>query len=177
MTLCSDSDHDLKTIFDHMKNKYGDGETSLYSFGHVLRKMGKFDEAEKYYRRLLNELPSDHGDIVRCYWGLGDVTDEKGDYDSSLSWHQKSLEIKIRTLKSDDPSIASSHNSIANVHWRKGDHKRALESSEKALIIWKRAFGENHPDVAMCLNNMGMLYRKENRYFSMIKVIEYCTIN
>ena len=177
MTLCSDSDHDLKTLFDHMKNKYGDGETSLYSFGHVLRKMGKFDEAEKYYRRLLNELPSDHGDIVRCYWGLGDVTDEKGDYDSSLSWHQKSLEIKIRTLKSDDPSIASSHNSIANVHWRKGDHKRALESSEKALIIWKRAFGENHPDVAMCLNNMGMLYRKENRYFSMIKVIEYCTIN
>ena len=127
MTLCSDSDHDLKTIFDHMNNKYDDGEMSLYSFGHVLRKMGKFDEAEKYYRRLLNELPSDHGDIVRCYWGLGDVTDEKGDYDLSLSWHHKSLEIKIRTLKSDDPSIASSHNSIANVHWSK--------SSDRNIII------------------------------------------
>ncbi|CAF4888141.1 unnamed protein product, partial [Rotaria socialis] len=58
MTLCSDDNNDLKQLYDHMKNEYDREETNLLSLGDVLRNMGKFDLAEKYYRRWLSELPS-----------------------------------------------------------------------------------------------------------------------
>ncbi|CAF1298559.1 unnamed protein product, partial [Rotaria magnacalcarata] len=58
MTLCSDHDNDLKQLYDHMKKEYDREETNLLSLGDVMFDMGKFDLAEKYYRRWLSELPS-----------------------------------------------------------------------------------------------------------------------
>jgi tetratricopeptide (TPR) repeat protein len=164
MMLCSENDHQLQSLFQHMKNELGAGETNLLHFGDVLRKMGKLDDAEKYYRRYLDQLSADHPDISSCYHALGSVTDDKGDYDSSLKWHNKSLEINMRTLKSDHPNIANTHYGIANVHRNKGDYALALESYEKALMIWKKAHGEDHPLVATCLNNMGIVYDMQKEY-------------
>ncbi|CAF4547023.1 unnamed protein product, partial [Rotaria sp. Silwood2] len=78
MTLCSDNDNDLKQLYDHMKNEYHREETNLLSLGEVLRKMGKFDLAEKYYRRLLSELPSNDHSLSQLYHNLGMVADAKG---------------------------------------------------------------------------------------------------
>jgi tetratricopeptide (TPR) repeat protein len=164
MTLCSDDDHQLKGIFEHMKNEHGGGEKNLLSFGNVLADMGKFDEAEKYYLRLLKHLSPDDPDIARCYHGLGNVTDESGDYDSSLNWHKKSLELRIRSLKSDHPHLAPSYISIGCTHFNKRDYQQALESYNKAYEIIKKAFGESHPDIAMCLNNMGCVYERKENY-------------
>jgi tetratricopeptide (TPR) repeat protein len=83
--------------------------------------MGKFDDAEKYFLRLLNELPSDHEDIAHCYHSLGCVAQDKDHFDSSLEWHHKSLEIKIRTLKSVDLSLAESYSSIDCVYHDKSN--------------------------------------------------------
>jgi tetratricopeptide (TPR) repeat protein len=164
MKLSSNKHKRLKVSFEHMKNQYNTEQMNLLSFGRILRKMSKFDDAEKFYRRLLKELPDDHENIADCHYGLGIVMDEKGDYESSLEWHQKSIEIKKQTLEVNDPSIGYSYNSIANVYQKKGDYKRALEYYNQALIIWKKAFGENHLDVAMCLNNMGCVYENEKKY-------------
>jgi len=164
MMLCSENDHQLKSLFQHMKNELGAGETTLLRFGDVLRKMGKLDDAEKYYYCYLGQLSSDHPDISLCYHALGRVASEKGDYDSSLKWHNKSLEINMRTLKSDHPNIAYTHNSIGEVHRKKGNYALALESYEKALMIWKKAHGEDHPFVATCLNNMGIVYDMQKEY-------------
>lgn len=57
MTLCSDNDHDLKQVLMHMKQQIGDGETNLRILGKVLWKMGKLNLAEKYFHRLLKEIP------------------------------------------------------------------------------------------------------------------------
>ncbi|CAF1185592.1 unnamed protein product [Rotaria sp. Silwood1] len=164
MVLCSDDDHNLKAIFEHMKNEHGGGEKNLLSFGNVLADMGKFDEAEKYYLRLLDQLPPDEPDIARCYHGLGNVTDEKGDYDSSLEWHEKSLKMRIKALKPDHPHLAPSYISIGCDHFNKSDYPKALESYNTALEIIKKAFGESHPDIAMCLNNIGCVYERQKNY-------------
>ena len=119
LNLCSGHDHDFKAIFDHMKIQYGQDETDLISFGNVLAQIGKFAEAEKYYYRILNILPPDHIDISTCYYSLGNVADDQGNYESSLEWHNKSLNIKLQTLQPDDPSIALSLNSIGAVYCKK----------------------------------------------------------
>ncbi|CAF2942188.1 unnamed protein product [Rotaria sp. Silwood2] len=166
MKLCGDNDHAWKPIFAQMKNQYGggDGQTDLLSFGSVLSDMGKYDDAEKYFRRLLNELPHGHDGIAHCYHNLGEIALEKGNYDASLEWFYKSLEIKMQTLPSHHPDLAESHNSIGIVHRKKGDYERALQSYTKALAIFKQAFNEDNTKIAKCYNNIGNVYQLETKY-------------
>ncbi|CAF3773040.1 unnamed protein product [Rotaria sp. Silwood1] len=166
MKLCGDKDHTWKPVFEQMKNQYGgrDGQTDLLSFGSVLSDMGKYNDAEKYFRRLLNELPHDHNGIADCYHNLGEIALEKGDYDVSLEWFYKSLEIKLQKLVSHYPDLAESYNSIGVVHRKKGDYRQALESYTKALAIFKQAFNEDNIKIAKCYNNMGNIYQLEMKY-------------
>lgn len=164
LTLCSNSDPSLQAVLDHMKNEYGHGETTTLSFGMVLGEMGKLDEAERYFRRLLNELSPDHADIAACYHNLGDVLARKGEYQSSIQCHRQSLETMFQTMDSNDPQIGTCFNSIATVQVAMGSYTQALESFSKAFEIWKRAFGEDHPNVALCLSNMAGIYQMHEKY-------------
>ncbi|CAF2634960.1 unnamed protein product [Rotaria sp. Silwood2] len=173
MILCSDYNHKLKPIFDYMKNEYGDGETGLLSFGRVLRQMGKFNEAEKYYRKFLNQQQQhDYQSQAQCYHLLGNIALDKGNYDLSLEYHLKSLEIKMEQLESNDPSLAYSYNSIGIIHWKKGNKEQAIESYNKALQIWVKLYGEDDLKVAMCFNNMGIVYDDEKKYQDALRCYE-----
>ncbi len=172
MKLCSNNDHHLKTLFQHMEKEYMDRETTLLNFARLLEDMGKLDDAEKYYRRSLNELPGNYGDIAYYYDGLGNVAQKKGEYESSLKWHNKSLQIKMRTLKPDDSSIGSSHLSIGNVYQEKKDYTNALKSYEKALMIYNQTFDENYLNSAICMDNIGNNYRRKNEYSKALKLYQ-----
>ena len=166
MGLCSDNDDQLKPIFDCMKKEYdeGHGQSSLFSFGILLFRMSQYDKAEKYYHRLLKELPNDHEDRANCYHNLGMIENHKGNYDSSLQWFNKALEMYTKTLKPNGPVVAVTHNSIGEVYLRQGNRKNALESFNRALIIRRQAFGEDNLQVAMCYHNMGNVYQEEKNF-------------
>ena len=164
LIMCSDNDHDLKTISDHMTNEYfGAGETSLGQFGNVLRSMGKFDDVERYYCRLLKELPSDHQDTAGCYWGLGIVAFNKGQYDSSLKYHRRALNIFQQTLQPNNRHLGDSSNCIGSVYESKRKFRQALKSYKEALVIYQQTLGEDHPDVAICFGNMGNIYHDQKK--------------
>jgi tetratricopeptide (TPR) repeat protein len=164
MKLCSSNDHQLKSLFEHMKSEYNDGDNTLLLFSDVLFKMGKFDDAEKYYRRLLKELPSNHKYLARCYQSLGIVAMEKDDLESSLVWLNKSLKIKLQTLKSNDPAIADSYNSIGRIHRKRDELDSAIKMFEKALIIWKKALGDDAIEVATCYSDIGNAYQRKKDF-------------
>jgi tetratricopeptide (TPR) repeat protein len=94
MSLCSDDEHDLKQVVLHVKQQIGNGEINLRTLGKILGKMGRFDLAEKYFKRLLNELSQNDPLICNLYEDLGELASQTGDYDMSVEWHQKSLEFK-----------------------------------------------------------------------------------
>lgn len=173
VTLCSDHDHKLKPIFDYIKNEYGSGETGLLSLGRVLRQMGKFNEAENYYHKFLNEKQiDDYKSEAQCYHLLGNIAFDKGDYDSSLEYQLKSLEIKIKNFEINDSTLAYSYNSIGIIHWKKGNRQEAIDSYKKALKIWIQVYGEDDLKVAMCYNNMGIVYDDEMKYNDALKCYE-----
>jgi tetratricopeptide (TPR) repeat protein len=172
MSLCSFNNHQLESLFQHMKNELGIGETNLLKFGEILKDMGKFEHAEKYILRLLNQLPHHHRDIGSCYFQLGSVAYNKDDYESSLEWYNKLLKIDLETLEEDHPNIASTHNNMAEVYRKKDENERALESYNKALIIYQRVYGVNHFNVATCLNNMGIVYKNEKKYNEALQCYE-----
>ncbi|CAF2771621.1 unnamed protein product [Rotaria sp. Silwood2] len=170
LTWCSDHDNGLKPLYDDMKKKYDAEETNLLSLGYLVYRLGKFDMAEKYYRRLLSELPSNKLSLSALYHNLGMVANMKSDYDMSLEWYQKSLEVLVRTRPSNYIRIGITHNSIGNVHRNKGDYHRALESYNRAVSLFKQAHDENHPIVASFYNNIGIIYYEEKKY---VKALDF----
>jgi hypothetical protein len=60
MKLCSNNDHYLQPLFENMQMKPVTRKTNLLDFGNVLKHMGKWNDAENYYHRFLNELPDDN---------------------------------------------------------------------------------------------------------------------
>jgi hypothetical protein len=95
MKLCSFHEHHLKALFQHKQKKTKSGTIDLLDLAEILSDMGKWDDGEKYYHNFLNESSHySHQSIARCYHNLGSVANEKVDYESSLSWYNKSLETK-----------------------------------------------------------------------------------
>lgn len=164
LALCSEREHSLQEIYQSIDKKLADAKTDLLSLGFLFEEMGKLDDAGKYFDRFLQYLPKDHEDIARCYHALGEVTQKQGQYDASLKWFKKSLDLDMKLLKMTDPGIATGHNSIAVVYSKKGDYTQALEAFKKALDIWKKSLGDEDLQVAMCLNNIGIIYQEQKRY-------------
>jgi tetratricopeptide (TPR) repeat protein len=145
-----------------------DNYNKLLSFGQVLVTMGKLEEAEIYYRRLIEQSPQDHPDIVHCYEGLAAVADEKAEYDASLQWYQNALEInKNASNKQAEQhfNIASNYNSIGEIYRKKGDHKKAREYYDLALkTLGENPVGKSLAKKAVCLNNIGIVYQEQKEY-------------
>ncbi|CAF2118753.1 unnamed protein product [Rotaria magnacalcarata] len=173
MRLCGDGENDLKELYNHMKNQGNDSEeTNLMSLGLMMWNMGEFDLAEKYLLRRLSELLPNDPSIGGLYRSLGMVANEKGDFDSSLEWHEKSLKVTTRTTPSDYITIGNIHNSIGVVHETKDDHDQALESYNRAVSLFKEADDEKHPDLAMFYNNIGNIYQRKNKYLESLEFYE-----
>ncbi|CAF3321461.1 unnamed protein product [Rotaria socialis] len=171
MTLCSDHDNDLKQLSVSDFLTWGE-EMNLLSLGDVSRNMGKFDLAENYYRRWLIKLPSNDPSVGGLYQRLGTVTYAKGEYDTSLEWYQKSLEIIVKTRPSDHVSIGNTHNSIGETHRKKGDRDQALESYNRAVSLFKQAHDENHPKMALFYSNIRNIYQEGKTYFEALDFYE-----
>ncbi|CAF4208541.1 unnamed protein product [Adineta steineri] len=112
MTLCNDDVHDLKQVLMYMKQQIENEETNLRTLGNVLWKMGKLDLAEKYFNRLLHELPLNDPFLSSLYKDLGELASQTGDYDMSIQWHQKFLAIKNKNQLTVNPTIKKTNNSI-----------------------------------------------------------------
>ncbi|UJR36887.1 hypothetical protein I4U23_029600 [Adineta vaga] len=76
--------------------------------------------------------------VAKCYVELGNVTKEKGEYDESLRYHRKSMEIFERI---DDPlSVADSHLNIAEIYKAKGELKQAMNEYEIGFSLYEDVY-------------------------------------
>ncbi|CAF4083873.1 unnamed protein product [Adineta steineri] len=112
MTLCNDDEHDLKQVLMHMKQQIENEGTNLRTLGKLLSKMGKLDLAEKYFNRFLKELPSNDPLLGSLYEDLGELASQRGDYNMSVQWHQKSLAIKNKNQLTVNPTNEIINSSI-----------------------------------------------------------------
>ncbi len=171
MNLCSDNHCDLKATFHVMNNQYSANNTQLLLFGNVLIDMGNFDNAEKYLCRLLEQLPSQHQDLYKCYQALGKISCEKGNYDLGLDYLNKSLEI-LQKIETNSNRIGYIYNNIGEVYQKKGDIRQALDAYKKAFLIFKQTPDDDQQSIAWCYNNLGIIYGEQKEYF---KARDYLT--
>ncbi|CAF1620697.1 unnamed protein product [Rotaria magnacalcarata] len=176
MSLCGDK-HGSKKLYEFMRKEYDIEETNLLSFRNVLRSIGQFDHAEKYYRRLLNELSGDDPLLAHAYYNLGLADILKGDYESSLKHYKAVLKIATNNHSSDHVIIAKTHNGIGEIDWKSGDttnialfqdnmglfyreqknYCEALLYYARSLVILQKCLSKDHPDLGMSYNDVGTI--------------------
>ena len=103
MTLCGNDEHDLQVVLADMKQQYESEEMDLRTLGKFLWEMGKLDMAEKYFMRLLEQLPSNHHLLGTLYMDLSQLASQNCNYDKSIEWRKKAV-----ALKNQNPSIPKS---------------------------------------------------------------------
>jgi len=158
----AEDQQDYHRLFQNIKNEYSaiNDQPSLLTFANLLHQMGRYDLAEKYFRKFLNDPSSNPDDLPKCYYALGILTLINDQYDTSLEWHKKSLQL----LSPTDPHLADSYNCIGCIYQKKGDYQQALDYYGQAWQIWTQSFGEEYYKIADCLNNIGCIYEKLDNY-------------
>ena len=172
LTLCSELDHDLKPIINYLKTRYIEKETNLLSLGNLLLDMGRYDEAEKYFRRFINNTSLDDPNLSAfCLHLLGMVDMKRGDHELSLRWFNKSLNIKMQHQIRDD-DLAHTLNAMAIVYADTDDLPRARRTFQDALSIFQEQLAEDHLTVAMCLRNIGSICAREEKFDEALDYLE-----
>ncbi|CAF1189313.1 unnamed protein product [Rotaria sordida] len=94
MVLCSDNEPELKYVLMNMKQQFGSGKMDLRTLGRLLSEMSKFDLAEKYFIRLLEQLPPSDPLLYDLYQDLGKLASQVGSFDKSMEWRQKAIALQ-----------------------------------------------------------------------------------
>ena len=165
MTLTNDND-----LLEQIQREDGDGQIDLLSFANMLGRIKQYDHAEKYYQRLLKDLPSNHPQQSICYRNLGNAAYMKKDYTRSIEYHTQGLELGKRSPLVEDSDIADSYNCLGIVYFDQKDYRRAIEHYENSVKILERHPDENYQKVIIGLTNIALVYRTKENY---AKALDY----
>jgi len=129
--------------------------------GVVLRKRGRFDEAEEAGRRALSIFTKrgDEEGTGEVLNNLGNVTNERGRFDEAEGLYQESLAIKRRI--GNEPGVAATLNNLGEVARKQGRYDEAERLYQESLGIFRRLGDE--PGIAQTLNNLGIVADNRGR--------------
>lgn len=130
---------------------------SLWTQNHdYVRALKHYQEALRIHMQLKGdecvEATCVYNNIATLYRALKD-------YDRSLEYHFKTLELKKILFGTEyNWDIASSYNNIGAVYHYKTEFKSALKFYQKALEIRRKPLPGDHPDVTASYYNVGQVY-------------------
>lgn len=96
--------------------------------------------------------------ISKIYAGFANLYSKESQFNLSLEFYKKTLEIQTDILGKQDILVAATFNNIGNVYYYKSEYDKALEYFFKCLDIRKKILGEKHSLVADVYNNIGNVY-------------------
>ncbi|CAF1313662.1 unnamed protein product [Adineta steineri] len=167
LTLTGDNDPELSRLTDYIRKESFPDSERWYRLGMVLIKMGQIDEAENIYQVLLDQTNNDENKAP-IYNQLGFIKDDQGKYEEALTFYEKSLVIRQKTLPPKHPDLAKSYNNIALEIQQQSllpNHPDLASSYNNiALEIRQQSLPSNHPDLAYPYNNIGLVYENIGNY-------------
>ena len=161
LSLASEDDYHLKETFSYMKKTIGD-DTDLDSLGKILHEMGEYDQADKCYRRMLNETRLATGSAE---FGLGKAHSYRGHGEEGLKHLQEAMRIRQLILGQDHAAVGECYNSIGGVHWyARKDYDQALFSLKRAIEIQEKTLSSDSPALARTYHNIASTYNLLKKY-------------
>lgn len=141
--------------------------TTLDSLGHLYKGRGRYDLAEKMYKRALSfrehTLPPGHLALAYSYENLASLYVAQGKNAEAEPFFKQSLEVTEKTLQPGRPELFRRLDELAQTHLSMGQTAEAVSLYQRALKVMEKSNGGN-PDVGKASYSLGMLYIKEGRY-------------
>lgn len=129
--------------------------------------MGEYSKSEKYFKRILQNLPQNHPDVPKIYFHLGRVCYLRGLYQPALKYYEDALAVQRRQIAPEKQSldIARTLHNIGNIYLDQKQTKKALEFYEEALEMKRAKLADcsESPSIATTLSSIATIHRREGR--------------
>ena len=163
MSFCSATDAPLSSIFHFRQRQLETQGYNCMTLGKICWQMGRFDHAELFFRKALEDPKIDK---ALCLRNLANAMQDRGDYSTSIRWYAKSL--KLENQMPFDV-LADTYNSIGVVFYRMGHIKLSRQTYTTAMRMWIQAYGRDCEQLADYYNNMGVIYFAKNNYWRALR--------
>jgi tetratricopeptide (TPR) repeat protein len=140
----------IQIILSNSNSYLNQNRTTPIELAHRLKNLGRFDQAEKIFHRLLSQYPTKTSQL---YNELAQIAQDKGLYEISLQFYEKSL---VKVSSKDRPYCL---NNIGCMYDYLEQYHLALQFYSTALTLMK-----NDIDRAMCINNIGITLANQQHY-------------
>ncbi len=170
LTLTGDHDPQLQQLTKSMQQDTA-GPTGWFRLGRLMMKVAQFDKALQVFQMILDGT-TDEKEKGEIYYYLGWIKNDQGKYTEAITYFEKSLKIRQKTLPANHPHLATSYNNIGGVYDNMGEYSKALSYYEKDLEICQKNFPKNHPSFATSYNNIGSVYYNMSEYSKTLSYYE-----
>lgn len=137
----------------------------IINYGYLLLyEVCDIDRAEKYFNILLRLLPADHRDVASVYNNIGNIHNQRDQWDLALKNFQTGYELRKQRLPPDHSHIGASLNNIGMIYKAKEQPDVALEYFQQALPITEKITTIGNPQTAMVNENIGKVYSDKHDY-------------
>ena len=103
-------------------------------------------------------------DLALSYHAMGLLYQKSQDYNKSLEYFEKTLNINNQLLSKDNIANSKTYSSMGMVYQQMGKKEEALEFYMKSLNLEKKILGKNHRDLARSYNSLSLLYFSKKNY-------------
>lgn len=121
--------------------------------GRISEHFGEFQRARVDFTQALSESNEDELMVARAEYSLGYLLELQGDYVSARTNYERSLKIRERLLRPDNPDLSVTRANLANILQHLGDYSAAAELYLNSIHYQRKALGDSHPDLATLLGN------------------------
>lgn len=133
-----------------------------------LANQGKYDEAlvtaREANRVAVEFAGADSWIAAVSGLNLGELLRRHGDLDEATSVIEHAIEIGEKSPDKDDTMLASMKSTVALIYATKGQYNDAIKNYEENLATLKNVKGEESEEVALVLNDLGEVYRRQQRF-------------
>jgi CHAT domain-containing protein len=162
----------LDYILDVIPDNLEDKAKALSILGEGYLNIGRNDLALESFNKE-EKLHNDANTIAaaQCYNHLGVVYWNNGNKEIALSYHERSLKIKVELLDENDAALADSYNNIGLIYLE-DEYLQSTIYFNKALRIYRKSYGEQHPKVANCYSNIAFANSNQNNYNEALQYLD-----
>ena len=138
--------------------------TSIYGFGVLLARQGRYEEAQKNLRDALARQQAIYGpvhpEVARTLKDLAQAVVDGGDPNAALPLMQSAVAMQ-RQLRGNEPhpDLAEALNDQALLYETLGNYDEAEKSYLESLAMERRLLGDKHPQIASTLENLASTFQ------------------
>jgi tetratricopeptide (TPR) repeat protein len=139
----------------------------LTALAALIDRQGRFEEAERLYRRALTILEREYGEhhhlVAVALNNLAAVRYARRAMEEAEALYRAARSIEMRQLGPDHPAVAFTTNNLAVLLSETGRGEEAASLFRDAIALFSRSLGPRHPNVGICLENQAQLLRRRRR--------------